>query len=167
MHMSVLIFFLITLQKYKFHMHLCQYIYAVVLYAQQVSLLSIALNTFSLLQKRELMRMKTMILNRLIPVQEAPEDIRQYPIFQLYLYCDAIKSARRKRVKINSLFSSIILNYLKISLNLFFNMDHRYYVIVYKNMYIHQQVMIICGLINFLVNYLIFITPEINLKHMR
>ncbi|XP_033215807.1 uncharacterized protein LOC117172121 isoform X1 [Belonocnema kinseyi] len=48
-------------------------------------------------KKRELKRMKTMILNRLIPVQEAPEDIKQYPIFQLYLYCDAIKNAKRKR----------------------------------------------------------------------
>ncbi|XP_008214900.1 uncharacterized protein LOC103317755 isoform X2 [Nasonia vitripennis] len=48
---------------------------------------------------RELMRTKKMILNRFIPVQEAPSEIRQYPLFQLYLYCDAIiEQRRRKRV---------------------------------------------------------------------
>ena len=39
-----------------------------------------------------------MILNQLIPVHEAPEDIKQYPLFQLYLYVDAIINIKRKKV---------------------------------------------------------------------
>ncbi|XP_046736405.1 uncharacterized protein LOC124405506 isoform X2 [Diprion similis] len=47
----------------------------------------------------ELMRTKKMILERLIPVQEAPEELRRYPLFQLYLYCDAIiEEKQRKRM---------------------------------------------------------------------
>ncbi|XP_034950708.1 uncharacterized protein [Chelonus insularis] len=48
-------------------------------------------------KKNELMRTKTMILNRLISVHEAPAEIRQYPLFQLYLYCDAIVEQKRKK----------------------------------------------------------------------
>ncbi|XP_011304948.1 uncharacterized protein [Fopius arisanus] len=48
-------------------------------------------------KKNELMRTKMMILNRLIPVQEAPVEIRRYPLFQLYLYCDAIIEEKRKK----------------------------------------------------------------------
>ena len=53
-----------------------------------------------LLQKNELMRTKMMILNRFIPVQDAPAEIRRYPLFQLYLYCDAIIEAKHKRVQL-------------------------------------------------------------------
>ncbi|XP_024939200.1 uncharacterized protein LOC107266164 isoform X2 [Cephus cinctus] len=48
-------------------------------------------------KKNELTRTKKMILNRLIPVQEAPMELRKYPLFQLYLYCDAIIEEKRKR----------------------------------------------------------------------
>ncbi|XP_063974543.1 uncharacterized protein LOC135161158 [Diachasmimorpha longicaudata] len=48
-------------------------------------------------KKNELIRTKMMILNRLIPVQEAPLEIRRYPLFQLYLYCDAIIEEKRKK----------------------------------------------------------------------
>ncbi|XP_012274927.1 uncharacterized protein LOC105696782 [Orussus abietinus] len=48
-------------------------------------------------KKCELMRTKKMILNRLIPVQEAPPEIKKYPLFQLYLYCDAIIEERRRK----------------------------------------------------------------------
>ncbi|XP_043270955.1 uncharacterized protein [Venturia canescens] len=48
-------------------------------------------------KKNELMRTKMMILNRLIPVQDAPPEIRRYPLFQLYLYCDSIIEARQKK----------------------------------------------------------------------
>ncbi|XP_048509027.1 uncharacterized protein LOC105689928 isoform X3 [Athalia rosae] len=48
---------------------------------------------------KELMRTKKMILERLIPVQEAPDELRKYPLFQLYLYCDAIiEEKQRKRM---------------------------------------------------------------------
>ncbi|KAK0178735.1 hypothetical protein PV327_007598 [Microctonus hyperodae] len=48
-------------------------------------------------KKNELMRTKTMILNRLISIHDAPIEIRQYPLFQLYLYCDAIVAEKRKK----------------------------------------------------------------------
>lgn len=40
-----------------------------------------------------------MILNRLMPIQEAPEEIRQHSLFQLYLHCDSIMQKSRKKVK--------------------------------------------------------------------
>ncbi|KAH0567170.1 uncharacterized protein LOC123262161 [Cotesia glomerata] len=48
-------------------------------------------------KNNELMRTKMMILNRLISVNEAPAEIRQYPLFQLYLYCDAIVEQKRMK----------------------------------------------------------------------
>ncbi|XP_044007223.1 uncharacterized protein LOC122851821 isoform X1 [Aphidius gifuensis] len=48
-------------------------------------------------KKNELMRTKMMIVNRLIPVQEAPIEIKKYPLFQLYLYCDSIIREKRKK----------------------------------------------------------------------
>lgn len=48
------------------------------------------------------MRTKMMILNRLISVNEAPAEIRQYPLFQLYLYCDAI--VEQKRIKVLTIY---------------------------------------------------------------
>ncbi|XP_011498828.1 PREDICTED: uncharacterized protein LOC105362967 [Ceratosolen solmsi marchali] len=55
---------------------------------------------------RELMRTKTMILNRFMTIEEAQAEIRQYPLFQLYLYCDSIsrrpqKMRLPKKVKIS------------------------------------------------------------------
>lgn len=44
------------------------------------------------------MRTKSMILNRLISIHDAPIEIRQYPLFQLYLYCDAIVAEKHKKV---------------------------------------------------------------------
>ncbi|XP_057326540.1 uncharacterized protein LOC130668324 isoform X2 [Microplitis mediator] len=55
------------------------------------------LNRIEERKNNELMRTKMMILNRLISVNEAPAEIRQYPLFQLYLYCDAIVEQKRNK----------------------------------------------------------------------
>ncbi|KAJ8673952.1 hypothetical protein QAD02_005214 [Eretmocerus hayati] len=60
-------------------------------------------SSVSLLQFRELMRTKLLILNRFIPLDEAPPEIHEYPLFQLYQYCDSIMgkpSEKRKPKKV-------------------------------------------------------------------
>ncbi|XP_014219061.1 uncharacterized protein LOC106647266 [Copidosoma floridanum] len=54
---------------------------------------------------RELVRTKDLVLKRFISIQEAPAEIRQYPLFQLYSHCDSIIEQHRakdtsKKVKI-------------------------------------------------------------------
>ena len=51
-----------------------------------------------LFQKQELVRTKGMILNRFIPVQEAPEEIREFALFKLLIYCDTLMEKKRKKV---------------------------------------------------------------------
>uniref|UniRef100_A0ABD2VRU6 Uncharacterized protein n=1 Tax=Trichogramma kaykai TaxID=54128 RepID=A0ABD2VRU6_9HYME len=45
----------------------------------------------------ELMRTKKLILYRFIPVQEAPPEICEYPLFKLYLYCEDVIAQRLKK----------------------------------------------------------------------
>lgn len=51
------------------------------------------------LQWRELMRTKNMILTRFMPIEEADSEILQYPLFQLYQYCDVLER-RAKKVRL-------------------------------------------------------------------
>lgn len=41
-----------------------------------------------------------MVLNKFIPVHEAPPEIRNYPLFQLYMYCDAAIEGKYNKVDI-------------------------------------------------------------------
>lgn len=59
--------------------------------------------------KEELSRTKMMILNKLMPIQDAPEDIRKHSLFQLYVQCESIiqNTSKKETRKLTRLRKSL------------------------------------------------------------
>ncbi|XP_043484400.1 uncharacterized protein LOC122512565 [Leptopilina heterotoma] len=59
--------------------------------------------------KEELSRTKIMILNKLMPIQDAPEDIRKHSLFQLYVQCESIiqNTSKKETRKLTRLRKSL------------------------------------------------------------